>query len=143
IGAQRRFETAGRIRVRAATIHAAGRIPRRRRRGLATRRLSGSDHVRRIREDGGRDRKRQDHYVWTDKCSDREWEILVEMALGEEVTEDRRRAALQSLLRKEIVEKGQNGYRLSVEMFGLWILRNQIGTDDLRRETPVTVYGHH
>jgi hypothetical protein len=106
------------------------------------------------------------HYVWTDECSDEEREILAEMALGEEVREDRRRAALQSMLRKEIVEKGQNGYRLSVEMFGLWILRNgtasgservfsryplatargtvsKIGTDDLRRETPVTVYGHH
>src|SRR5262249_28987589 len=113
------------------------------------------------REDGGRDRKRQDHYrslqpvapprpkspeprdTWADDCSDEEREILAELALGGEVREDRRGAALQSLLRKEIVEKGQNGYRLSVEMFGLWILRNQIGTDDLRRETPVTVYGHH
>jgi len=37
-------------------------------------------------------------------------------------------------LRKEIVEMGQNGYRLNVEMLRYWILKNQIENDDLRRE---------
>jgi hypothetical protein len=64
------------------------------------------------------------HYVWTDECSDEEREVLADLALGEEIKQGRRGAALQSLLRKEIVEKDQNGYRLSVEMFGFWILRN-------------------
>jgi hypothetical protein len=54
----------------------------------------------------------------------------------------RRQAAIQSLLRKKIVEKNQSGYRLSVEMFRFWILKNQIGTDALRKEAPVTIYGH-
>jgi hypothetical protein len=81
------------------------------------------------------------HCVWTDECSDEEREVLAELALGKDIGQDRRRAALQSLLRKEIVEKDRNGYRLSVKMFGFWILR--IGTDNLRRETPVTNYGHH
>jgi hypothetical protein len=64
------------------------------------------------------------HYVWTDECSDEEREVLAGLALGEDVGQDQRRPALQSLLRKEIVEKDQNGYRLSVEMFRFWILRN-------------------
>jgi hypothetical protein len=64
-------------------------------------------------------------------------------ALGEEIKQDRRGAALQSLLRKKIVEKDQNGYRLSVEMYRFWILKNQIRADDLRREAPITLYGHN
>jgi hypothetical protein len=61
------------------------------------------------------------HYAWADECSDDEREVLAELALGKEVMEDRRRASLQSLLRKEIVEKDQNGYRLSIEMFRFWV----------------------
>jgi hypothetical protein len=64
------------------------------------------------------------HHVWTDECSDEERGILVELALDSEKRQNRRQAALQSLLRKEIVESDQNGYRLSVEMFGFRILRN-------------------
>jgi uncharacterized protein len=64
------------------------------------------------------------HYVWADECSDEERGVLAELALGEEIKQDRRGAALQSLVRKEVVEKGQNGYRLSVEMFHFWILKN-------------------
>jgi len=64
------------------------------------------------------------HYAWANECSDEEREVLAELALGKDIGQDQRRAALQSLLRKEIVEKDQNGYRLSVKMFGFWILRN-------------------
>lgn len=65
------------------------------------------------------------HYLWTDECSDVERETLVELALGSQKRQNWMRSSLQSLLRKEIVEKDQNGYRLSVEMFGFWILKNQ------------------
>ena len=64
------------------------------------------------------------HYTWADECSIEEREVLADLALGEGIKQGRRGAALQSLLRKEIVEKDQNGYRLSVEMFRFWILRN-------------------
>lgn len=46
--------------------------------------------------------------------------------------------SVKSLARKKIVEKDQNGYRLTIEMFSLWILRNQtaalasIGRSDLK-----------
>ena len=63
------------------------------------------------------------HYAWSNECSDEEREALAELAPGEDIWQDQRGAALQSLLRKEIVEKDQNGYRLSVKMFGFWILR--------------------
>jgi hypothetical protein len=64
------------------------------------------------------------HYAWANECSEEEREVLAELALGKDIGQDQRRAALQSLLRKEIVEKDQNGYRLGVKMFGFWILRN-------------------
>jgi len=80
------------------------------------------------------------HYTWADECSNEEREVLADLALGAGIKKGRRRAAVQSLLRKEIVEKGQSGYRLSVEMFRFWILKNQIGNDDLRREAPVPVW---
>lgn len=34
--------------------------------------------------------------------------------------------ALQSLIRKEMMERDGDGYRLAVPLFGLWILRNQV-----------------
>jgi len=64
------------------------------------------------------------HYTWAEECSDEEREALAELALGKDSGQDQRRAALGSLLRKEIVENDQNSYRLSVEMFRFWILRN-------------------
>lgn len=35
-------------------------------------------------------------------------------------------SALQSLIRKEMMERDDDGYRLAVPLFGLWILRNQV-----------------
>jgi uncharacterized protein len=64
------------------------------------------------------------HQAWADECTDEEREVFAELALGEDIGQDQRRAALQSLLRKDIVEKDQNGYRLSVKMFRFWILKN-------------------
>ena len=63
------------------------------------------------------------HYAWANGCSDEEREALAELAPGKDIGQDQRRAAIQSLLRKEIVENDQNSYRLSVEMFRFWILR--------------------
>jgi hypothetical protein len=73
---------------------------------------------------------RQSQDAWADECSVKEREILAELAQGEDIGENGSQAALRSLIRKEIVEKDQNGYRLSVEMFRFWILKNQIGTED-------------
>ena len=64
------------------------------------------------------------HYARANECSDDEREVLAELAPGKDIGQDQRRAALRGLLRKEIVEKDQNSYRLSVEMFRFWILRN-------------------
>jgi uncharacterized protein len=72
------------------------------------------------------------HYTWADECSIEEREVLADPALGWEIKQGRRGAALQSLLRKEIVENGQNGYRLSVEMFRFWILRNSAASGSER-----------
>lgn len=33
--------------------------------------------------------------------------------------------SLQSLIRKEMMERDGDGYRLAVPLFGLWILKNQ------------------
>ncbi len=37
------------------------------------------------------------HYGWADECWDEEREALAERALGKDIGQDRRRAALQSL----------------------------------------------
>jgi hypothetical protein len=34
--------------------------------------------------------------------------------------------AIQSLIRKEIVERSNGGYRLTVELFARWIVKNQV-----------------
>jgi len=73
------------------------------------------------------------HYTWADECTIEEREVLADLAPGEGIKQDRRGAALQSLLRKEIVEKDQNGYRLSVEMFRFWILRNGAASECLEK----------
>jgi hypothetical protein len=82
------------------------------------------------------------HYAWANECSSEEREVLAELALGKDIGQDQRRAALQSLRRKEIVEKDQNGYRLSVKMFGFWILRNgavsgRVGQTKVRPTLPL------
>jgi hypothetical protein len=64
------------------------------------------------------------HYFWADEYSDELQEVAQALASCEEIRQDRHRAAFQNLPRKEIVEAGQKGYRLSVEMFRFWILRN-------------------
>jgi len=73
--------------------------------------------------------------------SDEGREVPAELALGKDVGQDRRRSAFQSLLRKEIVEKDQNGYRLSVKMLGFWILRNGAASGYLEktRSSPLAV----
>jgi hypothetical protein len=81
------------------------------------------------------------HYARANECSDEEREVLAELALGKEIGQDQPRAALHSLLRKEIVEKDQNGYRLSVKMLGFWILRNGAASGYLEktRSLPLAV----
>ena len=81
------------------------------------------------------------HQAWANECSNGEREALAELAPGEDIWQDQRGAALQSLLRKEIVEKDQNGYRLSVKMFGFRILRNGAASGYLEktRSLPLAV----
>jgi len=55
------------------------------------------------------------HYARANECSDDEREVLAELAPGKDIGQDQRRTALRGLLRKEIVERDQNSYRLSVE----------------------------
>jgi AAA+ ATPase superfamily predicted ATPase len=71
------------------------------------------------------------HYTWADECADEEREVLLALATegSQAVNPEQHRTALQNLLRKEIVESGQAGYRLSIEMFRLWILKNQSWAD--------------
>src|SRR5262245_66180008 len=73
------------------------------------------------------------HYDWAYECSDAEREALAELALGKDIGQVQRRAALQSLLRKEIVENEQNRYRLSVDMFHISILRISAASVYLRK----------
>lgn len=45
---------------------------------------------------------------------------------GERVAAVEFQSVLQSLIRKEMMERDGDGYRLAVPLFGLWILRNEV-----------------
>ncbi len=65
--------------------------------------------------------------MWREDNSATEQTVLRAYAegAGERVAAAEFQAALQSLIRKEMMERDSDGYRLAVPLFGLWILRNQ------------------
>lgn len=66
-------------------------------------------------------------YTWGTDSSATEQTALRAYAegAGERVAAAEFQAALQSLIRKEMMERDGDAYRLAVPLFGLWILRNQ------------------
>ena len=67
-------------------------------------------------------------YTWTEDCSEAEREVLRIIATGEtkRLTVAEHQAALQSLCHKEIIERRGDDYRLTLELFCRWILKNQM-----------------
>ena len=65
--------------------------------------------------------------TWND-CSADEQTVMRAFATGAgaSVLTAEYQAAIQGLRRKEILEKMENGYRLAVELFGRWIVKNQV-----------------
>jgi len=70
-------------------------------------------------------------YIWTEECSEAEREVLLAMAVNEEKSfrPTQWQSALQSLSRKEIVERSGDRYRITVELFRRWILKEQLATE--------------
>lgn len=66
--------------------------------------------------------------TWREDNSPSEQTVLRAYAegAGERVDAAEFQSALQSLVRKEMMERDGDGYRLAVPLFGLWILRNQV-----------------
>lgn len=66
--------------------------------------------------------------TWREDNSATEQTVLRAYAegAGERVATAEFQAAMQSLIRKEMMERDGDGYRLAVPLFGLWILRNQV-----------------
>lgn len=66
--------------------------------------------------------------TWREDNSATEQTVLRAYAegAGERVAAAEFQAALQSLIRKEMMERDGDAYRLAVPLFGLWILRNQV-----------------
>ena len=66
--------------------------------------------------------------TWREDNSATEQTVLRAYAegAGERVAGEEFHAALQSLIRKEMMERDGDDYRLTVPLFGLWILRNQV-----------------
>ena len=66
--------------------------------------------------------------TWREDNSATEQTVLRAYAegAGERVAAAEFQSALQSLIRKEMMERDGDGYRLAVPLFGLWILRNQV-----------------
>jgi hypothetical protein len=67
-------------------------------------------------------------YIWTEECSEAEREALRAMATDEEKVfrSAPQQPALQSLSRKEMVERSGDGYRFTIELFRRWIRKNQV-----------------
>ena len=65
--------------------------------------------------------------TWSD-CSEDEQTVMRAFATGKgnSVLMAEYQAAIQSLQRKEILEQENGGYRLAVELFGRWIIKNQV-----------------
>ncbi len=66
--------------------------------------------------------------TWREDNSAAEQTVLRAFATGEgdSVQTAEYQAALQSLCRKEMLERTEDGYRLAVPLFGLWIVKNQV-----------------
>ena len=66
--------------------------------------------------------------TWREDNSATEQTVLRAYAegAGERVATAEFQPALPSLIRKEMMERDGDGYRLAVPLFGLWILRNQV-----------------
>lgn len=66
--------------------------------------------------------------TWREDNSAAEQTVLRAYAegAGERVATAEFQPALQSLIRKEMMERDGEGYRLAVPLFGLWIVRNQV-----------------
>lgn len=66
--------------------------------------------------------------TWREDNSEAEQTVLRAFATGkgDSVLTADYQAAIQSLIRKEILERSEDGYRLAVELFGRWIVKNQV-----------------
>jgi hypothetical protein len=67
--------------------------------------------------------------IWDEECSEAERDVLLAMAADEEKSFRPMQPALQSLSRKEIVEKSGDRYRIAVELFRRWIVKEQLATE--------------
>jgi len=68
------------------------------------------------------------YYTWTEDCTEKEREVLQLMAANEEksLSPTQHREAFQSLCRKDILERVDDRYQFTIELFRRWILKNQV-----------------
>jgi uncharacterized protein len=66
--------------------------------------------------------------TWREDNSEVEQTVLRAFATGagDSVVTTEYQTALQSLVRKEMLERNEGGFRLAVPLFGLWIVKNQV-----------------
>jgi hypothetical protein len=69
-------------------------------------------------------------YIWTEECSQAERDVLLALATNAEKSFGPA-SALQSLIRKEIVERSSGQHRISMDLFRRWILKNQLTEAEL------------
>jgi hypothetical protein len=68
--------------------------------------------------------------IWTEECRDQDREVLLAIAAnrGGSALPPRYQQEIQSLLRKEILEQKNRRWSFAVELFRLWILKEQFTT---------------
>ena len=63
---------------------------------------------------------------WREECSDEERSVLLALAHGETINPAEQRIALRNLCRMEVLERTDDHYRIAIELFRLWILKQEM-----------------
>ena len=64
------------------------------------------------------------YYIWKEECSDNEKELLLRLVKNLPLTGNEK--DINSLVRKEVIEKVNEGYKFKVELMKKWIEKNEL-----------------
>jgi hypothetical protein len=64
------------------------------------------------------------YYIWKEECSENEKELLLRLIKNLPLTGNEK--DINSLIRKEIIEKGNGVYKFKVELMKKWIEKNEL-----------------
>jgi len=81
------------------------------------------------------------YYTWAEECSEEERAVLLAIAANETINPAEHRDSLRRLRQKEILERRGDQYRFTIELFRLWILKDQLAFEGDERLQGLTLRG--